>query len=174
MSIFLDMGDNVTEELNGDPKLMCINVKDENDIKKNDLIKKVFPDLSSKMKYNEKGFELFAKITGDINEHNRKDASRIEQLFKSKVPYVTYFLLAINIIMFIVPAILGASDSVVLVGCVHGPSIRNGQYYRLITGTFLHGSIWHLFFNCYALSIIGSQIEGFMGKIKYNFAYNLF
>ncbi|MBR2678421.1 MAG: rhomboid family intramembrane serine protease [Bacilli bacterium] len=171
MSIFLDMGENVTKELNEDPKLMCINVKDETDIKKSDLIKKNFPDLSSKMKYSEKGVELFAKITGDINEHNRQDASKLEQLFKSKVPYVTYFLIAVNVILYIVPLILGQYQEVLNMWCVHGPSIRAGQYYRLITGAFLHGSIWHIFFNCYALKIIGSQIESFMGKTKFLIIY---
>ena len=107
MSFFLDMGDNVTKELNDDPKLLCINVKDEDDIKKNELIKNNFPDLSKKLKYTEKGFELFAKITGDINEHNRKDASRIEQVFKDKVPYITYFLIALNVIFYVVPILLG-------------------------------------------------------------------
>ena len=171
MSIFLDLGENVTEELNSDPKLLCINVKDESDIKKSDLISDVFPDLSSKLKYSEKGFELFAKITGDINEHNRKDASRIEQLFKSKVPYVTYFLIIVNIIFFVVPLLLGVYQSALTWGCIHGPSIRDGQYYRLLTGIFLHGSIWHIFFNCYALYVIGSQIESFLGKPKYIIIY---
>ena len=171
MSIFLDMGENVTAEINEDPKLMCINVKDENDIKKNDLIKKVFPDLASKMKYSEKGIELFAKITGDINEHNREDASRIEQVFKSKFPYFTYVLIVINIIFYIVPILIGENQFVLNTGCVHGPSIRNGQYYRLLTGIFLHGSIWHIFFNCYALYIIGTQIETFMGKTKFLIIY---
>ncbi len=171
MSIFLDLGENVTEELNSDPKLLCINVKDESDIKKSDLISDVFPDLSSKLKYSEKGFELFAKITGDINEHNRKDASRIEQLFKSKVPYVTYFLIIVNIIFFVVPLLLGVYNSALTWGCIHGPSIRDGQYYRLLTGIFLHGSIWHIFFNCYALYVIGSQIESFLGKPKYIIIY---
>ena len=157
--------------MNEDPKLMCINVKDETDIKKSDLIKKNFPDLSSKMKYSEKGVELFAKITGDINEHNRQDASKLEQLFKSKVPYVTYFLIAVNVILYIVPLILGQYQEVLNMWCVHGPSIRAGQYYRLITGAFLHGSIWHIFFNCYALKIIGSQIESFMGKTKFLIIY---
>ena len=171
MSIFLDLGDNVTKELNEDPKLMCINVKDEKDIKKNDLIKKNFPDLSSKMKYNEKGVELFAKITGDINKHNKEDASKVEELFKSKVPYITYFLIAVNIIFYIVPIYLGEYQSILNNYCVHGPSIRAGQYYRLVTGMFLHGSIWHIFFNCYALYVIGSQIESFLGKVKYVIIY---
>ena len=171
MSFFLDMGDNVTKELNDDPKLLCINVKDEDDIKKNELIKNNFPDLSKKLKYTEKGFELFAKITGDINEHNRKDASRIEQVFKDKIPYITYFLIALNVIFYVVPILLGDYQWILNSGCVHGPSIRGGQYYRLLTGMFLHGSIFHIFFNCYALYIIGSQIESFMGKTKYIIIY---
>lgn len=171
LSFFLDMGDNVTKELNDDPKLLCINVKDEDDIKKSELIKNNFPDLSKKLKFTEKGFELFAKITGDINEHNRKDASRIEQVFKDKVPYITYFLITLNVIFYIIPILLGDYQWILNAGCVHGPSIRGGQYYRLLTGMFLHGSIFHIFFNCYALYIIGSQIESFMGKTKYIIIY---
>ena len=43
MSIFLDMGDNVTKEINEEPKLMAIKVNDEEDINKSDIIKKIFP-----------------------------------------------------------------------------------------------------------------------------------
>ena len=171
MSIFLDMGENVTKEINSDPKLMCINVKDEDDILKNDLVKKVFPDLNKKMKYAESGVELFAKITSDINKHNRDDASKLEKVFKSKVPYITYFLIAVNVIFYIVPILFGEYDNIINLYCVHGPSIRAGQYYRLLTGIFLHGSILHLFFNCYSLKIIGSQIESFLGKVKYFVIY---
>ena len=53
----------------------------------------------------------------------------------------------------------------------HGPSIRAGEYYRLITGIFLHGSLIHLFFNAYALYVIGSQIENYFGRIKYLIIY---
>jgi len=171
MSIFLDMGDNVTREINGDSKLMGIKVNDESDITKSDLIKHVFPDLDDKMKYSEDGFELFAKITSDINKHNREDASRLEKVFKNKGSYVTYFLIALNIIFYLVPLLLGQDRSIISMYCVHGPSIRAGQYYRLLTGIFLHGSLWHLFFNCYALYVIGSQIENFLGKVKFSIIY---
>ncbi len=78
MSIFLDMGDNVIEEINKDPSLMAIKVKDEEDIKNSDIIKEVFPDLKKKIKYNENGLELFMKITNDINKHNKEDANRLD------------------------------------------------------------------------------------------------
>ncbi len=174
MSIFLDMGDNVSSDsINHDSNLMCINVKEEDDIKKSDIIKQVFPDLGSKMKYTEKGVELFAKITSDINRHNREDASKMEQLFKSRVPYVTYFLILVNAIFFIVPRLFGIdlANSILEQYCIHGPSVRAGQYYRLLTGILLHGSIMHLLCNCYSLYVIGAQIESFLGKVKYFIIY---
>ena len=171
MSIFLSMGDNITEDINADPNLMCINVKDEKDISKSKIIKEIFPDLSDKLKYSEEGVELFMKITGDINKHNKEDATRLEKVFKSKVPYVTYFLIAVNCIFYFVPLILGQYDYVINTLCVHGPSVRAGQYYRLLTGIVLHGSLMHLFFNCYSLYVIGSQIESFLGKFKYLIIY---
>ena len=36
---------------------------------------------------------------------------------------------------------------------------------------FLHGSIFHLIFNSYALYVIGSQIESFLGKFKFLIIY---
>ncbi|MBR2827813.1 MAG: hypothetical protein IKE70_01095, partial [Bacilli bacterium] len=135
MSIFLDLGDNVTK-FGEDPKLMCINVKEEKDINKNDMIKKIFPDISKKMEYSEDGIELFVKITNDINKHNREDASRLEKVFKTRKPYVTYFLIAVNIIFYLVPLLLNQYENVVISYCVHGPSIRAGDYYRLFTGIF--------------------------------------
>ena len=171
MSIFLDMGENVSKELNSDPNLMAICVHDEKDITKNDFIKKHFPDLGSKMKYNEEGVELFAKITKDINQHNKDDASKMAKLFKNKGPYVTYFLIAVNVIFYLVPILLGQYQNIINDYCIHGPSIRAGQYYRLLTGTILHGGFFHLLFNCYALYVIGSQIENFLGKIKYLIIY---
>ena len=171
MSIFLDMGDNISEDINEDPNLMCINVRDESDIGNNKMIRELFPDLSRKMIYNEKGVELFMKITGDINRHNKEDATRLEKVFKSKVPYITYFFIVVNCIFFFVPLVLGQSNAIVEAFCVHGPSIRAGQYYRLFTGILLHGNLLHLLFNCYSLYVIGSQIESYLGKIKYIIIY---
>lgn len=171
MSIFLDMGENVTKEINEDPKLMNVNIKEEADLKKSALIKKVFPDLDSKMKYSEDGIELFAKITSDINRHNREDANRLEKVFKNKGSYVTYFLIILNVICFFIPLLLGEDTQTIRSYCVYGPSIRAGEYYRLLTGIFLHGGLMHLAFNCYALYTIGSQIENFLGRTKYIIIY---
>ena len=171
MSIFLDMSDNVKEDINIDPKLICINVKDEKDIQNSSIIKNIFPDLSKKMVYTENGVELFMKITSDINKHNKEDAKKLEEIFKSKVPYITYFLIIINCIFFFVPILFGQYDDILSKFWIYGPKIRGGEDYRLLTGIFLHGSIMHLLLNCYSLYIIGSQIESFLGKWKYIIIY---
>ena len=99
----------------------------------------------------------------------------MEKVFKSKVPYITYLLIAINVIFFVVPEIMvligqvGHIDDILSLYSVHGPSIRDGQIFRVLTGTLLHGGIMHLFFNMYALYIIGPQAESFFGKFKYLF-----
>ena len=171
LSIFLDMGENVNRELNTNPSLLCVNAKTEKEIKKDPIVSENFPDLKDKLFYKEKGMELFAKITFDINNHNREDADKMERVFRSKFPFITYLLIAINVICFFVPLLFGQYNTLISMFCVHGPSIRAGQYYRLITGMFLHGNILHLVFNCYALYVIGSQLESFLGKAKYVIIY---
>ena len=171
VSIFLNLGDNVTADLDENPNILNINVHDEKELGKNDKITKIFPDLKKKMVYNEKGVELFVKITSDINKHNREDAVKVEKVFKSKFPYVTYLLIAMCIIFYLVPIVFGEYEYVLEAFCIHGPSIKAGQYYRLLTGMFLHANIFHLLFNCYALYVIGKQLESFLGKIKFSIIY---
>ena len=171
MSIFLDLGDNVKMEINEDPRLLAINVHNVEDINKSDIINRIFPDLSDKMVYDEDGIELFTKITSDINKHNREDAKKIENVFRNKGTYLTSFFIALNIIFYLVPVLFNQYESIILRFCVHGPSIRAGQYYRLFTGMFLHSDIIHLFCNCYSLYIVGSQIENFLGRIKFLIIY---
>lgn len=170
LSIFVNLGDNVKFD-EPVPNLFWVRASDEKELEKSSIIKKKFPDLPKKLIYNEKGVELFMKITKDINKHNQEDSKKVEKVFKPKFPTVTYAILAINIIVFIIPLLYGQSEAMVAQFCVHGPSIRYGHYYRLFTGIFLHGSIFHLIFNSYALYVIGSQIESFLGKFKFLIIY---
>lgn len=170
-SFFLDMGDSVTVDLNQENVLNGIKITDEKDIVVNDLVEKNFPDLKNNMEYTEKGFELFMKITSDINKHNQEDNKQIEKVFSKKVPYVTYTIIAICIICYIVPILMGVYEKAIATYSVYGPGIRKGEYFRLLTGGFLHGGIIHLFFNCYTLYIIGSQVESYLGKAKYSMIY---
>lgn len=165
LSFFLDLGENVN--LTSSKDLECIKVEDESDIKKSEIIKSVFPDLSKKLKFSEEGVQLFIKITNDINSHNKEDAEKVDEVFKIKYPIVTYLLVILNVLLYFVPILTNTYDDIINNFCIYPLAIRNGQIYRLLTGTFLHANIIHLGFNCYALYVIGTQLESFLGKLKY-------
>ncbi len=171
LSIFLDLGDNVSQDIHAIPNVECVKINTESDFKKSEVIKKEFPDLTKKLKYSEEGIDLFAKITSDINEHNKKDAKKINAVFKNKFPMITYWLIAVNVILYVIPILFGQYNDLINNYSVWGPAIREGQYYRLLTGIFLHGGILHLLFNCYALYVIGAQVENFLGRIKFIIIY---
>jgi membrane associated rhomboid family serine protease len=51
--------------------------------------------------------------------------------------------------------------------------VATGQWYRLITATFLHGGILHLLFNMYALYILGPNLERMLGSKQFFSLYFL-
>ena len=51
------------------------------------------------------------------------------------------------------------------------PLVTSGEWWRLISAGFLHGSIIHLLFNVYILWVIGSQLESIVGKINFVIIY---
>ena len=169
LSFFLDLGDNVN--LSSSKDLENVNVQDEEDITSSDVVKDYYPDLSKKLVFNEDGVQLFMKISDDISKHNKVDAEHIESVFKMKYPIVTYLLIALNVILYVIPVLTNSYDTIINNLCVYGPLIKAGQYYRIITGAFLHGGILHLAFNCYALYVIGSQLESYLGKVRYLIIY---
>ncbi len=173
LSIFLNLGDNVTKDLTANKNALCIKIDSEKDFSKDNNLKTIFPDLTKKIKYKEDGVELFARITSDINNHNKADAKKIEKVFSNKKPTITYALIIINVLLYFIPMIFGFHNELVNKYCIFAPSIRNGEYYRLLTGAFIHANIIHLGCNCYALYVLGTQVESYLGKIKYIIIYFL-
>lgn len=169
LSIFLSLGENV--HLTPVKDVDCVNVLAEDDLKNNHIISEGFPDLPKKLSFNEEGFQLFARITNDINDYNKKDANQVNEVFRMKYPIVTYLFIAFCVIIYGASIFTNTYDIVIDRFCVFAPSIRNGEIYRLITGCFLHGNIMHLLFNCYALYVLGSQLESYIGKLKYFIVY---
>ena len=49
--------------------------------------------------------------------------------------------------------------------------VRNGEYYRLVSHSFLHADIWHLFFNMYSFYNFAFVLESYLGPIKFLILY---
>ena len=172
LSIFIDLGDNVS--LNKEKDIDFVSLNNIKDIKKYDFLYKYFPDIDKKLKFTEKGMNLFLKITEDINKKNMEEAKRVDELFKPKTPVVTYTLIAINVLIFLLGIIFNMQDTLINLFANYGPLVtENHQYYRLFTSTFMHANFLHIAFNMYALYLLGSQAEGFFGKTKFLAIYIL-
>ena len=50
-------------------------------------------------------------------------------------------------------------------GQIHG--VAAGEYWRVVTVVLTHGGITHLFFNMYALLILGNTVEGALGRNRF-------
>lgn len=170
LTLYTDLGDNV--HLDKATKIDCAYIYNENDIEKYKFITEHYPKIKEKLIFTEEGLQLFIKITNDINQKNKLEAEKAEKLFKKKQPIITYTLILINGLIYLLSIIFGNYNEILNKFCLYGPNIREfNEYYRIITSGFLHGNILHLLFNCYALYIIGSQIESLMGKTKFAIIY---
>ena len=174
LSIFTDLGESVN--LNSTDNINCVKAKEEVDLFKSNLVIDYFPDIKDKLKFNESGVALFTKITADINKKNKKDSKELEEVFKEKTPYITYTLIGINILVFILMYILGNGSenpyTLLKFGALEKTLVvYYHEYYRIITSAFLHIGIIHIVFNMYALYILGKEIENYYGKIKFLFIY---
>ena len=92
----------------------------------------------------------------------------------TRKPFVTYILLAIQIILFILMTFMGGSENsaiLLLFGAKFNPLIAAGQYWRLITPIFLHIGVVHLLINSITLYYLGSMVENILGHWRYLLIY---
>ena len=171
LNIYVDLGDNVNIS-NDDEHFMSVFINKMKDIN-NKYLLDIFPDIVEKTGHKEKGMELLFKITDDINKSNVKKNAKLDKLFSKKTPYITYIIMGICFIMFLITGMGNDTGVLIKYGANLDVLVKNGEYYRLLTSMFLHSGLLHLFFNMYALYIIGPQVESFFGKTKYLIIYLL-
>lgn len=171
LTIYTDYGDNVTNKEDSNDKDSYIFINNINDIKKNPLVLEVFPDIIEKTQHDEKGIELLFKITDDINGSNEEKNKKMEKIFSSKRPIVTWSIIAICIIMFFVSGMGYDTYTLIKYGANFSGLVRNGELYRLVAYMFLHAGIVHIGLNMYSLYIVGPRVEDFFGKWKYILIY---
>lgn len=114
-----------------------------------------------------------------IAEEQERQAVEVNKVmnFSTGNMYVTYAIIAINVLVFIAMVASGVSlisptgEEIVNWGGNFSPYTTSGDWWRLITCVFVHIGIIHLLFNMYALYTIGAYLEPMLGKTKYIVAY---
>ena len=99
---------------------------------------------------------------------------------KYTTPYVTYLLIALNLLIFVFELMLGPDDRNAFVlqfgvlpaklpAAFHpGANVSvAGAFLPLLTSMFLHASWLHVIFNMWALWIFGDNVEDYLGHFRY-------
>jgi membrane associated rhomboid family serine protease len=89
----------------------------------------------------------------------------------SSAGVVTRVLIGVMVAIYVVQLTVG--DAMIRDFASRGIDIADGEYYRMITAGFLHGSITHLLFNMFALYLLGTPLEAWFGRLRFGVIYAL-
>ncbi|MCK5793684.1 MAG: rhomboid family intramembrane serine protease [Anaerolineales bacterium] len=95
---------------------------------------------------------------------------RVKIQLPERKPYITTALLVIMAVFYALQwftDLVFGYDLLAIYGMKSNELIIAGEYWRLVTAMFLHGSIIHLGFNLYALYILGRRVERFFGSFRF-------
>jgi membrane associated rhomboid family serine protease len=89
---------------------------------------------------------------------------------------VTKTLIAVNIVIYLLTASQGAGlndpgGHLFTRMLLYGPLVGQGDWWRLITAAFLHGSVLHIAFNMLALWWFGGPVEEYLGRTRFVLLY---
>lgn len=93
-----------------------------------------------------------------------------------KFPFVTYFLIGVNIFVFLYMFFLPENqlENFIYSFALVPAFVKTGQnLFSFLTSMFLHGSFGHLFGNMLFLNIFGDNLEDKLGRIRYLIFYFL-
>ena len=86
---------------------------------------------------------------------------------------ITKALIAINLAIYMVTVEQGGGGlnnpggRLLFSWILDRPDVANGGWYRLVTSMFLHVNLLHIGFNMYALWVIGTPVEQYLGRVRY-------
>ena len=111
-----------------------------------------------------------------VGETTHPEPQRVAVRLPLHSPIVTWVLLAIIVVVFLIETLLGGSTDIgvlLQMGAKYTPLIAAGEYWRLFTSMFLHIGVMHLAFNGYALFVVGTELERLVGPGRFLAIYLL-
>lgn len=118
-------------------------------------------------------FTLLGRQAEEMMKEEKERAIENKKLKKyfNKKPYVTYVLIGINVVVFVILNLIISNEDILLEYSISKSSLMDGQFYKLITYMFIHVDEMHLMFNMLFLLLLGSKLENLLGSIKYIIFY---
>jgi rhomboid protease GluP len=96
--------------------------------------------------------------------------------------FITLIIITLNVLIFIAMALSGSLlstlldpeiEQLLLWGANYGPLTIRGEWWRLLSSTFLHAGFLHLFFNMLFFWVLGNYAERMFGNLTFLMLYAL-
>ncbi|WP_300599098.1 rhomboid family intramembrane serine protease [Niabella sp.] len=107
--------------------------------------------------------------------------SGLKEVFEVMLPrrdfFITPILIDLNILIYLAMVFAGLGfisfqgTDLIHWGANFRPLTTDGQWWRLLTNTFLHGGLMHLLANMFGLLFVGVFLEPLLGKWRYLLVY---
>jgi len=100
-----------------------------------------------------------------------------QALRQGSTPYLTYGLMVGNVAIFVISYALNRQTSLSGLGqfdfdyALIPPFVGDGEWYRILTGAFMHAGLLHLGMNMFVLWSIGSVLEPAIGRWRFGLGY---
>ena len=104
--------------------------------------------------------------------HDERYGGRVAKV--RRTAYATYTLIVLNLAIFVLEMARGGStniDTLFRLGALHPTTVAHGEWWRVLTGLFLHYGPVHLSMNLLALLVLGPFLEFAVGWWRYTLAY---
>jgi rhomboid protease GluP len=117
-----------------------------------------------------------AKIEQQLAATNREqqEMSSFAAVMGQRRPVATWALAAVIAVVFALQFLWGATEggpSLVRMGALVPERIRDGEWWRLVSCTFLHGGFLHLVLNVVVLLMLGNVLERILGTSRFLVLY---
>jgi rhomboid protease GluP len=119
------------------------------------------------------------QVAAEVEQHYREAENFRAAYAAAPQSVVTIALIAINLLIFVLMVIKGVpfmeptAGDVLPFGANFGPFTLNGEWWRLITGCFLHFGVIHIAMNMIVLYQVGIFTEKLYGNVRYLVMYLL-
>ena len=112
------------------------------------------------------------ECAGQAHGRARGDQARRPRRQFGTGALVTKSLIAINVVVYLISVASGSgglrpSDAFIRDWALIGVAVADGEWYRMITSAFLHGSLIHLGFNMLMLWWFGQALESMLGRARF-------
>jgi membrane associated rhomboid family serine protease len=125
--------------------------------------------------------EMRGGADAPVHETSAEVVARFHRMLAELSPraFVTPTLIGCNIAVFVIMVASGVNplqptiEDLITWGADFGPKTLNGQWWRLLTSTFLHIGLIHLLCNMWAFLVVGRLVERLVGSVGFLGLYRI-